>query len=198
VIERALHRTPEHRFANGIELSQALESLHSVLSGFRSLASSKPDAPADAASLVAASLARLSSRSDALYTSVYERLFALRPELRRLFPPDLTQQRAKIGSALQLVIENLRCPEHVVTALEELGERHVAYGASPEHLEALGEALLASLEQHDSVPWDSATREAWRAAYAAIAEGMRRGLQSGQVTRPSVPVMVSSDRADTA
>jgi hemoglobin-like flavoprotein len=126
------------------------------------------------------------NRSDELYASIYEQLFARHPELRSLFPADLTQQRAKLASALQLVIENLRNPEHIVTLLEELGHRHVAYGTTAEHLAMLGDALLTSLELFDPMPWDESMRDAWRAAYAAVASAMQRGLRSGTLTRPDI------------
>ncbi len=183
VIDRALQRKPEQRFVSGVELCAALESLHNVLRSFRSLGGGKAET-LDAVGLVSASLRRLSARSEALYSSIYERLFALRPDIRSMFPADLTNQRAKLASALELVVENLRQPEHVVTALEELGERHAAYGAAAEHFDVLGEALLPSLEEHDPMPWNDATREAWRSAYSAIAQGMRRGMDSGTIARP--------------
>lgn len=183
VIDRTLQRRPKQRFASGAELCEALESLNNVLRSFRALAPAKNEG-LDAVTLITASLGRLSARSDALYASVYERLFAAHPELRPLFPPDLSGQRAKLASAVELVVENLRFPEHVVTALEELGERHVAYGALPEHFEALGDALLPSLEQHDPQPWNDMLREAWRSAYLAIAQGVRRGMASGTIWRP--------------
>lgn len=185
VIECALARQPELRFASGVELCDALESLHNVLRGFHVLAP-PPKAESqsiDAVSLVSASLARLSPRSEVLYTDVYDNLFAQYPELRRLFPPDLAGQRAKLASALQLVVENLRNPAYVVSLLEELGERHLAYGAAAEHLDILGDILLTSLERHDPLPWDENVREAWRSAYAAIAQGMRRGFRSAVLSR---------------
>lgn len=185
VIECALARNPADRFPSGVELCDALESLHNVLRGFHVLApSAKPDAPdLDAASLVAASLRRVSVNSEALYSDVYERLFILHPELRPLFPLDLSGQRAKLASALQLVVENLRNPAYVVTLLEELGERHLAYGAVPQHLDILGDVLLDSLERHDSVAWNDSLRGAWRSAYSAIAQGMRRGFHSAILSR---------------
>lgn len=164
---------------------EALESLDTVFSSFRSLSPPKPDTT-DHVVLVQASLGRLRNRSDELFSNVYEQLFARRPELRALFPAEMAQQRAKLASALQLVIENLRCPEHIVTLLEELGNRHVAYGATSEHLSVLGDALLTSLEVFDPMPWDDDTREAWRAAYAAVASAMQRGLRSGTLTRPDI------------
>jgi methyl-accepting chemotaxis protein len=73
-----------------------------------------------------------------------------------------------------------------VTTLEELGQRHVGYGAREEHLATLGEALLAALELHGPMPWDELTRRAWQDAYAAIGLAMRRGLSSGTLTRPDL------------
>jgi eukaryotic-like serine/threonine-protein kinase len=185
IIERAVERSPEARFVSGVELLEALESLDQVLSGFRTLAPPKTES-VDGATLVAASLGRLGAHVDEVYRSVYALLFEKAPALRPLFPEDLSQQRAKLAAALQLIVQNLRCPEHIVTTLEELGERHVGYGAREEHLATLGEALLAALELHDPMPWDELTRRAWQDAYAAIGLAMRRGLSSGTLTRPDL------------
>lgn len=185
IIERAVERRPEARFTSGSELQEALESLDKVLSGFRTLAPPRAEG-VDGATLVSASLGRLGAHVDAVYQSVYARLFEQQPQLRSLFPAEMAQQRAKLAAAVQLIVENLRCPEHIVTALEELGQRHVAYGASVEHLAALGDALLVGLELHDPMPWDDATRRAWHDAYAAISQAMRRGMASGTLTRPDL------------
>jgi serine/threonine protein kinase len=191
LIERAVERRPEARFKSGAELLEAFEALDKVLSGFRSLAPARGDS-VDGAALVSASLSRLGPHVDEMYQSVYSLLFQKQPDVRGLFPEDSTAQRAKLAAALQLVVENLRCPEHVVTALEELGQRHVGYGARSEHLASLGEALLASLELHDPMPWDDATRQAWHDAYRAIAAAMRRGLSSGTLTKPDLSPLAKS------
>jgi serine/threonine protein kinase len=176
LIGRATLRKPDKRFSTGMELLAALESLDSVFSGFRSLSPTQGEST-DEAGLVMASLARVSDRTDQLITAVYDELFARRPELRMLFPTDLKNQRAKLAAALRFVIENLRNPEHVVTALEELGQRHVGYGAKITDLSSLGDALLLALEAHDPRPWDEVTRKAWHAAYDSIAHAMSRGMQ---------------------
>ena len=192
VIERALQRRTAARFASAVELLEALESLDAVLSRFRTLSPGKSEA-LDGAARVVASLGRIGARTDELYASVYEQLFLRKPELRSLFPVDMGPQRAKLASALELVVQNLRCPEHIVTLLEELGNRHVQYAATVEHLSVLGDALLVGLELHDPMPWDSETRDAWHSAYASISQGMQRGLRSGTVTRPELARLTSSD-----
>jgi serine/threonine protein kinase len=176
LIARATRRAPEERFANGMVFLAALESLDAVFSGLHNL--SPRGASTDEAGLVMASLARMSDRSDQMIASFYEELFARRPELRMLFPSDLKHQRAKLAGTLRFVIENLRNAEHVVTALEELGQRHIAYGAKVSDLASLGEALMIALEAHDPQPWDDVTRKAWHSAYDSIARAMSRGMQT--------------------
>ncbi len=194
VIERAVQRRAAARFPSAVELLEALESLDAVLGSFRSLVPEKSEA-LDPAARVTASLARIGARSDELLVTVYEQLFQRRPELSHLFPVDMAPQRAKLASALALIVQNLRCPEHIVTVLEELGNRHVQYGATVEHLSVLGDALLVGLELHDPMPWDDQTREAWRAAYASISQGMQRGLRSGTVTKPELTELAPSSEA---
>jgi serine/threonine protein kinase len=191
VIERAVAREPSERFGSALELVAALESLESVFKSFRSLTPPRATDD-DGATRVVASLGRVRARSDELYVHVYEQLFSKRPELRALFPDDMTQQRAKLASALELVVENLRAPEYIVTLLEELGNRHVGYGATVEHLAALGEALITSLELFDPMPWDQPTRDAWRTAYASVSLAMQRGLRSGTLTKPDLSVLASA------
>jgi hemoglobin-like flavoprotein len=152
----------------------------------------------DPAARVTASLSRVRARSDELLVSVYDLLFQRRPDLRGLFPADMAPQRAKLASALELIVQNLRCREHIMTVLEELGNRHVQYGATVEHLSLLGDALLVGLELHDPMPWDDETREAWRAAYASISQGMQHGLRSGTVTKPELTQLELDSDAEMA
>lgn len=44
--------------------------------------------------------------------------------------------------SLVLVVENLRDPGYLTTVLQQLGERHVRYGAMREHYPLVGAALL--------------------------------------------------------
>ena len=191
VIERAVQRRASARFVDAGQMLEALESLDAVLGRFRTLAPGK-SGEIDGAARIVASLNRIGPHSDELYVSVYEQLFQRRPELRALFPVDMAPQRAKLASTLELIVQQLRCPEHILTLLEELGQRHLHYGTTAEHLTTLGDALLVGLELHDPMPWDDATREAWRNAYASIAQGMQRGLHSGTVTQPDLAVISAS------
>jgi hemoglobin-like flavoprotein len=55
--------------------------------------------------------------------------------------------------ALVLVRESLRDMDALAPKLRELGARHVAYGATPEHYIVVGEVLIASLAEIAGTAW---------------------------------------------
>jgi len=184
VIDRCVRRLPDERYRDVEQVTQALEAVKIVYQPFAPAPSGRPGESADDAVRVAASFARIAPRGEAFAVRLYERLFARHPELRKLFPADLAEQRQKLMGALQLVVENLKLPERLTALLEDLGRRHVSYGVEPHHLDALGEALLATLSELEGERFSVATEQAWARAYAGIAEAMQRGLGDERPTPP--------------
>jgi len=72
-------------------------------------------------------------RGDELMDVFYTRLFEAAPAVRPLFPQDMRKQKTMLLGALVLLRKSLRDLEAIVPKLRELGARHVAYGAQPEH-----------------------------------------------------------------
>lgn len=174
VVDRAAARDPADRYADGSALAAALATVERVLSGFRTVVGR--DDGGDDGSLVAASLSRVQGDADALMNAFYDRLFAKTPELRQLFPVSMIDQKMMLAAALRLVVDHLRKPDKLVPVLEDLGWRHARYGAEPTHLLLFGDALLDTVREFDRKDWSAATESAWRRAFHAIAEAMRRGM----------------------
>jgi serine/threonine protein kinase len=172
-VDRAVRRDPEERFASALELQAELEAIESVFRGFRVVGSGTDG---DDASIVGASLARITPAADALFATFYDEMFAANPTLRQMFPVDMHEQRAKLASAVRLAVENLRSPERLVPVLEDLGHRHAGYGVVPEHLSSFESALLSVLSRFDGPNWDSQTAGAWQRALRAIGSAMQQGL----------------------
>src|SRR6516164_2840084 len=102
-------------------------------------------------------------------TAFYERLFTRFPETRAFFAStDMKEQRKKLLGALALVIQNLRKPEVLVSALGGLGQRHVAYGVRPEHYPIVGAVLLDTFADVLGDDWTPEYHDAWAQAYEAI------------------------------
>jgi serine/threonine protein kinase/pimeloyl-ACP methyl ester carboxylesterase len=180
VVDRCIRPRRADRFQTAEEARDALEAIRALYQPFVTTADA-PLTDADEAATIAASFARVAPRADAFSARMYELLFERNPGLRPLFPADMTAQRRKLIGALVVIVDNLRRPDRLVPLLEDLGRRHAAYGARPEHFDALGEALLGAIAAIDD-RLDDRARRAWTHAYARIAEAMQRGLVGALAT----------------
>src|SRR5258705_8934980 len=76
----------------------------------------------------------------------YGRLFAVDPELRKLFTDDMVQRGRNLTAMLSVAAANIGRPETINLALRNLGKRHVAYGVKPEHFRTAQDALRLALQ----------------------------------------------------
>lgn len=104
----------------------------------------------------------------------YGRLFEIAPQVRGLFPDDMTEQKQKLMAMLGIAVANLNHPETVVPALQDLGRTHIAYGTQAAHYAPVGEALLWTLEQALGPDFTPEVREAWVATYTLVADVMKQ------------------------
>jgi hemoglobin-like flavoprotein len=103
----------------------------------------------------------------------YERLFATEPTLRALFRGDIDAQGKKLVAMLAAAIGALDRIDTLVPTLHALGRRHVGYGVEPAHYDAVGAALLWTLERGLGGAFSDDVRLAWSAVYAALASAMQ-------------------------
>lgn len=102
----------------------------------------------------------------------YGRLFETNPEVKSMFPEDLTEQRKKLMASLATVVSGLSQPETVLPAIKELGARHAKYGAEAAHYEPVGAALIWTLGQGLGDAFTDDVRDAWIAAYGILSSTM--------------------------
>ena len=121
-------------------------------------------------------------RGDELMDTFYARLFAAAPAVRPLFAAtDLRRQKAMLLAALVLLRKSLRDLGAIVPKLRELGARHVAYGAEPEHYPVVGQVLIASMAEIAGEAWRPEFQSTWAAAYDVLAGAMLDGAASAQL-----------------
>ena len=104
----------------------------------------------------------------------YRELFTRAPDLRRLFPDDLTGLQGHFEAALAIVIRNLDEMDVLAESLRELGAQHVHWGARPEDYATARDALVAAIGAL-SPDWTASLEEAWRAAVTSIIVPMLQG-----------------------
>jgi nitric oxide dioxygenase len=122
--------------------------------------------------LVQDSFAKVAPISDQAAIIFYNRLFEVAPNVRALFPDDLTEQRKKLMATLAIVVNGLTSLDAVLPAASALAKRHVGYGAKPEHYPVVGAALLWTLEKGLGEAWTPELAQAWSAAYGLLSGTM--------------------------
>jgi len=128
--------------------------------------------------LIEESFAAVAPKGGALVASFYERLFRDYPAVKPMFANvGQHEQQKKLLGSLVLVVNNLRKPEVLGPALEQLGGRHQEIGAEPAHYEAVGSVLLKTLAKFAGDIWGSELEEAWTTAYVAISTKMQESAQ---------------------
>lgn len=123
---------------------------------------------------VRSSYAHLAAAERQLSARFYERLFAAAPNLRRLFPADLTSLQGHFEAALALVVRNLSEMDTLKEPLRDLGGQHVHWGARPEDYITARDALVGAIGSL-SPSWDANLEAHWRAAITAIIVPMIEG-----------------------
>lgn len=110
---------------------------------------------------------------DRLAELFYTRLFELDPALRSLFPADMHNQRLKLMTTFNIIVNGLRHPATILPFLHKLGHLHVDHAVQPNHYTTANLALIWALQQCLGADWTPETAEAWQAAYTLIAAPCR-------------------------
>lgn len=129
----------------------------------------------DQISLVQSSFERLAPQADAVARAFYDRLFAIDPALRALFPADLTAQRGKLMQMLGAAVQGLGDVPTLLPVVAALGRRHAGYGVQAAHYATVGQALMDTLRSGLGTAYTPPLAQAWSAVYTALAGAMQAG-----------------------
>jgi hemoglobin-like flavoprotein len=122
----------------------------------------------DQVKLVQESFAKVAPISETAAMLFYNRLFEIAPQVKAMFPADMTEQRKKLMATLAFVVNGLGNLESVLPAASALATRHVSYGAKKEHYPVVGAALLWTLKEGLGDGWTPEVADAWTTAYGTL------------------------------
>lgn len=122
--------------------------------------------------LVETSFQRVAANADKAADIFYERLFAISPDLRALFSPDLGEQKKKLMQTLEAAVNNLRDLHDLMPDIKEMGRRHVTYGVTVPHYALVGGALIWTLQHMLGPDFTPEMRAAWTEVYTTLASAM--------------------------
>ena len=123
---------------------------------------------------VQACYAHVTRDQRALASRFYEELFRAAPQLRPLFPQDLTALQGHFEAALALVVRNLHEMEALQQPLRDLGAQHVHWRTQPDDYGVARDALVAAIRAR-AAAWDAPLEADWRQAITAIIVTMLQG-----------------------
>jgi nitric oxide dioxygenase len=87
----------------------------------------------------------------------------------------MDRQRQALLNMLLVLRESLRDLDDIVPDLEDLGARHVDYGAQADHYPVVGEVLIRSMSEIAGDAWKPEYTAAWREAYGVVQGVMLQG-----------------------
>jgi hemoglobin-like flavoprotein len=131
--------------------------------------------------LLAESLGLIAPVADQVIESFYDQLFAENPDVRPMFPTEMSGQRDKLLKAIIAVVTHYEQPADLLPALTAMGRRHGTYGIRIDHYSTVGLTLLATLRRFAGQAWTPAYEGAWLRAYTYAAGVM---MQAGAVVEP--------------
>lgn len=102
----------------------------------------------------------------------YSKLFLEHPELRAMFPKDMTEQHQKLIGKFNIVIARLDHLDDLKQDIAALARRHVEYGVTPQHYAFVGAALLWTLERGLGDDWTPTVAAAWQVWYTVLSSEM--------------------------
>ncbi len=123
----------------------------------------------------------IAPRGDELVDVFYARLFEAAPAVEPLFAnTDLRKQKSMLLATLVLLRKSLRDLDAIVPKLRQLGARHVAYGALPEHYPVVAEVMIDSMAEIAGEAWTPEIAAAWAGALGLVATAMLEGAEEAQ------------------
>ncbi len=98
----------------------------------------------------------------------YDRLFEIAPDVRPMFPQDLSGQKEKLMGMIGTAVHNLHQVNEILPAVQDLGRKHVDYGVTADHYKPVGEALIWTLEKGLGDDFTPDVKEAWVTTYTTL------------------------------
>lgn len=123
----------------------------------------------------------LSTRLSELADAFYDDLFTIAPQVRALFPDDMSRQKLHLSAAIAIIGRNFNSLDALEQPLSDMGARHASYGAAPEHYPVVRDSMLRAMAKVSGDLWTPTLHDAWYTALNAVAAAMLRGAARAEI-----------------
>jgi len=108
----------------------------------------------------------------------YTRFFELAPDAKALLRSDMERQRAKLMDMIAALVGSLDQQALFQSIIANSGRHHARFGVRPSQYDALGEALMWTLERKLGAALTPELLASWKALYATVQAEMQRAAQA--------------------
>ena len=108
----------------------------------------------------------------------YTRFFELAPDAKALFKNDMERQRAKLMDMIAALVGSLDQQALFQSIIANSGRHHARFGVRPSQYDALGEALMWSIERKLGSSLTPELLASWKALYATVQAEMQRAAMA--------------------
>lgn len=131
----------------------------------------------------------------------YKNLFEKYPESKILFHEvNDDKQRQLFLNSIDFILSNLENEERLAEYIQNLGHRHLSYGADEIHFDWVEDALMATLTSVLGDSWTPEIKDCWSDLFATIKgymlQGMRRDTPSPLGETNVVDIRANVDSQD--
>jgi hemoglobin-like flavoprotein len=133
--------------------------------------------------LVRTTFKPLSGQAELLAARFLARLFEQHPELRAIFPEDLSGHLTRLPAAMRRVVRRIDRFARIEPALLVLGAKSARAGVRPEHYSFFRGAFLGVIGDACGASWTEPTQAAWKQGVDAVAGVMIRGAFAAKARR---------------
>ena len=134
----------------------------------------------DKLALIQASFDRVAPMHETAARRFYARLLEIAPEVQPLLRHELAGQGRMFMATLAMLVRGVRDIPALLLVAAGMAERYVTFGARPEQLPELGEALMDTLAGALGEAFTPETRAAWSEAYGALSGAMTAATASAR------------------
>ncbi|ACA84488.1 globin family protein [Shewanella woodyi] len=108
----------------------------------------------------------------------YDSLFKIDPSLKPLFRNNIKVQGRKLVAMLKAAVDGLDDLNTLVPVLQQLAQRHNAYGVKKSHFTPVGNALLYTLKTGLGSEYTDEVRQAWIIVIHIVADTMKPEIEN--------------------
>lgn len=128
--------------------------------------------------LLTESLLLVDSQEHALTPRFYEILFDRYPEVRPMFSDDVRPQAEMLREAIIAVLDHVDDAAWLSSTLGAMGAKHAGYGVTAPMYDAVGESMIAAMQELGGEAWTPEMTAEWSQALGAVGGLMLAGAAS--------------------